>query len=294
MKFFTLPALLAVFASAAVAQTDPSNNSRSALQDELARAPAVSASTEDGGNFDDLVIAKYAISYHTFVLNDLEYQTNADLAGDGGESSFVWLPTVGASVLVDFDSPFSITSTVAAQAGKYTDVANQDFIGVNANFALNYELTTGLVAYAGPELYDYKSLDGLGELSRGFAPGIGLRYSRKIIDSRTQLFGGVRYQHHYVSPSIGDRDVWSANVGVTRQLSDNFYAQGFFEYRYLNYSTGGREDRRNTFGAALVYVPTAGLRMSTGLTFVDNDSNNVAAEFKTYNIGLGSTLSWQF
>lgn len=275
------------------AQLDPSNDTRPALQDDQARQIQSTAS-EDGGDYSQLVIARYVVDYRVFVLNDFEFQTNADLSGDAGEHSFVWLPSVGATANVKFNSPFSIEATAALQAGLYADVSNLDFWGVNVVAHLNYEISPNWTAYVGPEFYDYQSLDGGGELSCGVAPTVGIRHSHSI-NARTTLFAGARYQHHFVSPSSAERDVWMGNIGVTRQLCSNYFAQGFYEYRYSDFmNAGGRQDWRNTVGAAVIYVPSKRLRVSTGVTFSNNDSTLSVAEFRTVNIGLGSALTWQY
>ena len=288
------PLLLA--AGAAVngfAQLDPSSDTRPALQDDQARQIQSTAS-EDGGDYSQLVIARYAVDYRVFVQNDFEFQTNADLSGNAGEHSFVWLPSVGATANVKFNSPFSIETTAALQAGLYADVSNLDYWGVDAVAHLNYEISPNWTAYVGPEVYNYQSLDGGGELSSGVAPTVGIRHSHAI-NARTTLFAGARYQHHFVSPSSSERDVWTGNVGVTRQLCSKYFAQGFYEYRYSDFmNAGGRQDWRNTAGAALIYVPSKLLRVSTGVTFSNNDSTLSAAEFRALNIGLGATLTWQF
>ncbi|MET0262990.1 MAG: outer membrane beta-barrel protein [Rariglobus sp.] len=289
-----LPLLLAAgLAVSANAQIDPSNDTRPTLQDDVSRQ-SLNTAAEDGGDFSQLVIANYTVDYRTFVSNDIEFQSNADLNGNSGESAFVWLPTVGGSAVVKFNSPFSVEAAAALQAGLYTDVENLDFWGVNALANLRYEFSKNLLVYGGLEAYDYQSLSGEGELSRGLAPTVGVRYTRQVIDARTFLFAGARVQHHFVSPSFADRDVFVGTFALTRQLTSDFFAQGFYEYRHSDFINGGRKDNRNTVGASLIYVPTKKLRMNTGVTFSDNDSNVAPAQFQTVNVGLGATLTWDF
>ena len=71
---------------------------------------------------------------------------------------------------------------------------------------LNYEISPHWTAYVGPEVYDYQSLDGGGELSCGVAPTVGIRHSHAI-NTRTTSSTGARYQHHFVSPSSSERPV---------------------------------------------------------------------------------------
>ncbi|HEY8932699.1 MAG TPA: hypothetical protein VIM44_05235 [Rariglobus sp.] len=295
MNTFRFSSLLiaAGLATGAFAQIDPSNDTRPALQGDPAGL-VQSTAAEDGGDYSKLVVARYVVDYRAFVLNDFEFQTNADLSGDAGEHSFVWLPTVGATANVKFNSPFSIEATAALQAAFYADVSNLDFWGVDAVANLNYEISPSWTVYAGPEVYNYQSLDGGGELSSGVAPTAGVRHTH-VINSRTTLFAGARYQHHFVSPSSSERDVWSGDVGFVRQFTSTCFGRGFYEYRYSDYlNAGGRQDWRNTVGVSGIYVPSKGLRISTGVTFSTNDSTESAAEFRALNIGIGSALTWDF
>lgn len=291
-RFYSL-LLAAGLTATAFAQIDPSADTRPGLQNDPARQ-LQSTAAEDGGDYSKLVIARYVVDYRAFVLNDFEYQTNADLSGNAGEQSFVWLPTVGATANVKFNSPFSIEATAALQAAFYADVSNLDFWGVDAVANLNYEISPNWTAYVGPEIYNYQSLDGGGELSTGVAPTVGIRHTHAI-NARTTLFAGARYQHHFVSPSSAERDVWSGNVGVVRQFSSTCFARGFYEYRYSDYqNAGGRQDWRNTVGVSGIYVHSKQLRISTGVTFSNNDSTVSVAEFRAFNIGVGSSLTWDF
>lgn len=297
MKSFTsrTALLLAVLTPlAATAQIDPSTDTRTPLQAELDRMPSVEPGSEDAGDFDTLVLEAFRVRYRVFVENDIEYQTNANLDGDSGDSSFVWLPRVGGAAVVEFDSPFSIEATAALQSAFYTDVSDQDFWGANAIVRVNYELTDTFSLYAGSEVYSYESLEGAGNLSRGFAPTVGLNHNRRILDGRTHLFAGVRYQRHFVSPSASDRDTWTGSIGLTRQLSTDFFAQGFYEYRFSDYANGNRRDNRNSAVLALIYAPDPSFSVRTGLTYVENYSTVAAAEFKTFNLGLGAALIWQY
>lgn len=285
--------LAAGLTATSFAQIDPSADTRPSLQNDPARQPQIAAS-EDGGDYSKLVISRYVVDYRAFVLNDFEFQTNADLSGNAGEASFVWLPTVGATANVKFNSPFSIEATAALQAAFYADVSNLDFWGVNVVANLNYEISPNWTAYVGPELYNYQSLDGGGELSSGVAPTVGIRHTHAI-NARSTLFAGARYQHHFVSPSSAERDVWSGNVGVIHQFSGTCFGQGFYEYRYSDYmNAGGRQDWRNTVGVAAIYVPSKKVRVSTGVTFSNNDSTVSVAEFRALNIGIGTSLTWDF
>jgi hypothetical protein len=285
--------LAAGLTATAFAQIDPSADTRPALQNDPARQPQ-SIAAEDGGDYSQLVIARYVVDYRAFVTNDFEFQSNANLNGSSGESSFVWLPSVGATANVKFNSPFSIEATAALQAALYTDVSNLDFWGVDAVASLNYEISPNWTAYAGPEVYNYQSLDDGGELSTGVAPTLGIRHTHAI-NARSTLFAGARYQHHFVSPSSAERDVWSGNVGIIHQFSSTCFARGFYEYRYSDYqNAGGRQDWRNTVGLTGIYVPSKRVRISTGVTFSNNDSNVSVAEFQALNIGVGSSLTWDF
>ncbi len=116
MKSFAprIALLLALLTPLAVtAQIDPSTDTRTPLQAELDRLPSVEPGSEDAGDFDTLVLEAFRVRYRVFVDNDIEYQTNANLDGDAGDGSFVWLPRVGATAIVEFDSPFSIEATAA-------------------------------------------------------------------------------------------------------------------------------------------------------------------------------------
>ena len=297
LSLFTT-ALLAGVASAAAAQLDPSADTRAPLANGLNPAAQHDAAlSEDGGDFAQLTSGVPSVSVRTYLINDLEYQSNATLTGNSGQSSFAWFSTAGVMATRRMAEPFSVEAAAALQGGFFSTVPSQDFWGVDTTVFLKYKPLNNLAFYVGPELYDYEAVNtGEDCLSRGIAPTLGATYEKPLGDGRTVAFASARFQHHYTEPSTNNRDVWSGNLGLARKLTDTVQAQGYYEYRVSHYTAtvDNREDQRNTVGFALLYTPTATLRLRTGVTFADNKSNVTSAEFQTFNIGIGSSLNWLF
>ena len=101
-------------------------------------------------------------------------------------------------------------------------------------------------------------------------------------------------KHFYTDPAANERDEITASAGLTKQLTERLYAQGFYEYRFANYEDGGREDQRHYLSASLIYLFSDAVRANVGVSFIDNDSNRPGADYQTVNTGLGSSLSWEF
>lgn len=300
---FHSPALsllaLAALAPAALAQVSPpARDGRGDPLDALAREGSTTAPDEalleDGGNPDELTRAERALRSRVSVTNDLVYQSNAELAGRGGEGDFVWFPSVGGTATYKVSDTLSLEGRAALQAGFYADLTELDFWGVSGEILGRRALAGNWSVYGGLEAYDYQSLDDGDDLSRALAPAAGLSYLRYYAASRTYGFADIGVKHHYTDPASDERDEITASIGLTKQIGDKLYAQGFYEYRFANYEDGGREDHRNYLSAFLIYLFSDSVRGSVGISLVDNDSNRAGADYQSVNTGLGSSVSWDF
>ena len=292
-------AALSAFAPAVLAQVNPpARDGRADRLDALARETATvapdEALLEDGGDPSELSRAERALRSRVVVTNDLVYQSNAALDGRGGEGDFVWFPGVGGTATYKLSEKVSLEGRAALQAGLYADLTELDFWGVSGEALARRAIGGDWSVYGGLEAYDYQSLDDGDDLSRALAPKAGLGYLRYYAASRTYGFADIGVRHPYTDPASDERDEFTVSLGVTRQLADRLYAQGFYEYRFANYEDGGREDHRHYIGASLVYLFSDTLRANVGVSFVDNDSNRAGADYQTVNTGLGSSVSWEF
>ncbi|NJK92428.1 MAG: outer membrane beta-barrel protein [Blastochloris sp.] len=298
-----LPSLLSLCTLLALttqaAQVDPSQTPGSALDQamRIKRSPTEQALNEDGGNLNELKRSGKNFNYHFGLFSDIEYQSNANLDGNGGKGAAVWLPAAEAGLTWKFAPQWSLSSTASADAGLYTDVDEQNYWGLNLRNEIKYSLGSNLPHfYAGPDFYRYQSLDTGDEISLAFAPKVGVGYGYLMDRSKTYLFSDVRYQHHFVnSPIDTSRDTVRVMLGLTQQLTESWFAQAYYEYRFSDYDDLlGREDSRNTVGLSLIWEATRNLSLRLNTNFIDNDSNDPNASFQTFNTGLGSALIWRY
>lgn len=289
--------LLALAALAPAALAQPAPIEQRAAPDPLAgetRPAPDEALLEDGGNPDELTRAERALRSRISVTNDLVYQSNAELAGRGGEGDFVWFPGVAGTATYKVSDTLSVEGRAALQAGLYADLTELDFWGVSGELLGRRALGGNWSVYGGFKAYDYQSLDDGDDLSRAFAPTAGLSYLRYYAASRTYGFADIGVKHLYTDPASDERDEVTASIGATKQLCDKLYLQGFYEYRFANYEDGGREDQRHYLSASLIYLFSDTVRGSIGVSFIDNDSNRAGADYQTVNTALGSSVSWDF
>jgi hypothetical protein len=250
---------------------------------------------EDGGDPDQLTRAERAARLRLALDNELTYQSNAELDGRGGQGDLVWFPSIAATADYKVSDTLSLEARAALQTGVYADLTELDFWGATGELLGRRALGAGgWSLYGGVEAYDYQSLDDGDSLSRAIAPKAGLGYLRYYAESRTYGFADLGVKHRYTDPASDERDEFTASLGVTRQLADRVYAQGFYEYRFANYEDGGREDQRHYLSASVTYLFTDAVRAGLSLSFLDNDSNTAGADYQTVNTGLSSSVSWEF
>ena len=286
---------LAALVPAAVAQPAAVEDRAGTASGTGQTAPANDdARLEDGGDPAELVRAERALRSRVNLNNEFVYQSNAALDGRGGEGDFVWFPGVVGSATYKVSDAISLEGRAALQAGLYADLTELDFWGASAELLGRRVLGASWSAYAGAKAYDYQSLEDGDALSRAFAPTAGVSYGRYYARSRTYAFADLGARHYYTDPSADERDELAASLGVSKQIAEQLYAQGFYGYRFANYEEGGREDRRHYVSASLIYLFNDTLRASVGVSFIDNDSNIAGADYQSVNTGLGSSVSWEF
>jgi hypothetical protein len=289
--------LLAGAALAPVALAQTAVTDRLAAPDPLAgeiRPATDEALHEDGGDPAALIRSERAWRSRLSIDNELAYQSNAEFDGRGGESDFVWFPSVAGSATYRVSDLLSIEGRAALQSGVYADLTELDFWGVTGEVLARRGLGADWSVYGGVEAYDYQALENGDSLSRALAPAAGFTYQRYYAASRTSAFADIGVKHRYTNPASDERDEFKLALGVTRQIADQVYAQGYYEYRYANYEEGGREDQRHFLGASLIYLFSDSLRASLGVSFIDNNSNQPGADYQTFNAGLGTSVSWEF
>jgi opacity protein-like surface antigen len=255
------------------------------------------ALNEDGGNLKVLQQKSSALRYHFGIFSDVEYQSNANLDGNSGKGSAVWFPGAEAGLIWKLSPQWSVESTASAEAGIYSSVEEQDFWGVSLRSNLKYRPGANLpYIYAGPDFYRYQSFDTGDEISRAVAPKVGIGYGHLFDRTKTYLFSDLRYQHHFVtSEADTNRDTVRVMLGLTQQLVESWFVQGYYEYRFSDYDDGfKRQDSRHTLGASLIWEATKNLSLRLNTSFIDNDSNDPNAQFQTINTGMGSSLVWRY
>jgi hypothetical protein len=276
---------------------DPADRTR--LRDSgasLSGTQKDAAAFEDGGDMTELKRqATKEVFYRLGLFNDIEYQSNADLQGNGGSGAVLFNPGVEGGLTWDFAPQLKLDVSGRVESGIYEGISDQDYWGADSAVKLKYQYSKYYPEfYVGPRLYRFQSFDDGDLLSEAVMAVTGLNYGYNIRQTGTYPFVNLQYQHQWVTPSALERDVYRATVGVTQELYKALFLQAYYEYRYSDYQNTNRSDRRNILGSALIWQPLSYLTLRLNFNFIDNDSSVERAQYQTFNGGLGSALSWKF
>jgi hypothetical protein len=257
---------------------------------------------EDGG--DVVKKAKWA-DFQVGLLQDFEYETNANFNGNSGEGSFSYSPTVFAAGNAKLNEQFRLSGIASWTSTWYEGLDNSDFWGVTGGAYLNYRpMNNWPEFFTGVELNRYESWDDGSEISKSVSPVVGLRNNVRL-GSKTGLFYNLRYSHRWTDPGQFDRDQFTINLGLNHRLAKGLFIQPGYSFGYYDYVRDfnefgvgtrqvDREDLRHEFSLSLVYRYNTYLSFRLSGTFVDNDSTLPVANYQNFSTGLNSGIIYNF
>lgn len=297
--------LLAMLLTAPLAQAELQNTTDARQQEllnEAVRGQSIrnfkDVLREDGGTA--VKKAKWA-DFQVGLLQDFEYESNANFNGNGGEDSFSYTPTVFAAGSAKINEQFRISAITTWSSTWYEGLDNSDFWGVTGAAYLNYRPAQKWPEFfTGAELNRYESWDDGSEISKSVSPVVGLRNNVALCNS-TGLFYNIRYSHRWTDPGQFDRDQVTLLLGLNHRLAKGLFLQPSYSFGYYDYvrEFGGsdnisREDLRHEFALSLVYRVNPYLTLRLSGSFVDNDSTLALANYQNFSTGLNSGLVYNF
>jgi hypothetical protein len=255
---------------------------------------------EDGGSV--VKKAKWA-DFQVGLLQDFEYESNANFNGNSGDDAFSYTPTVFAAGSAKLNEQFRISAITTWSSTWYEGIDDADFWGVTGGAYLNYRPSTKWPEFfTGAELNRYEAWEDGSEISKSVSPVVGLRNTVRL-GTNTGLFYNMRYSHRWTDPGLFDRDQFTINLGFNQRLAKGLFLQpaysfGYYDYvRDFNEFTPGqvsREDLRHEFSLSLVYRVNEYLSFRLSGTFVDNDSTLSEANYQNFTTGLNSGIIYNF
>lgn len=253
---------------------------------------------EDGGSV--IKKTKWA-DFQVGLLQDFEYDSNANFNGKSGDGAFSYSPTVFASGNFKLNDQFRITAITSWTSTWYEGIEDSDFWGVNGAAYLNYRPAANWPEFfTGGELNRYEAWEDGNEISKSASPVVGLRNNVRL-GSTTGLFYNLRYSHRWTEPGLFDRDQFTLNLGLNQRLAKGLFLQPAYSFGYYDYvrEFGGfrqisREDYRHEFSLSLVYRVNTHLSFRLSGSFVDNDSSLSAANYQNFSTGLNSGIVYNF
>jgi hypothetical protein len=251
---------------------------------------------EDGGDYAKLTgkQEKY-ITWRGIANVAGNYLSNANYRTHGGHGSGVFTMSGEAGLHSELGKGWEIDAYVRPEAAFYTHLSEADYWGLSAAIEMQYTpFKGGPQLYFGPQVYRYETFGEGEEISRGVAPYVGARYNYAFQKTRTFPFASYEYTHHFVTPSVDDRDTHAVMLGVTQEIIPKFYAQTYYQFQYSDYENIGRSDLRHIAGAALLYEITQNVIARVGFSYMFNDSSADFATYENFSGGLSSSIRYAF
>jgi hypothetical protein len=298
--------LTLVTAQLALGQNEEiADNRQQQLINEAVRSQSVrnfrSVISEDAGQPGKTALKKEKLTdFQVGLLQDLEYQSNANLDGNGGSGSFSYSPTVFFRSSTKIREELRFSTAASWGSTWYSDLDERDFWGLTGQVQLNYRPAKRWPEfYAGPELNRYEQWDGGDEISKSISAVVGLRNTVKL-GPKTNLFYNIRYAHRWIDPSQFERDQVNVLVGFTQRLAKGLFLQPSYSFGWYDYEDGfglanvDREDLRHELALALVYRLNENFSFRLSGSFVDNDSSFSRANYQNFSTGLNSGIVYGF
>lgn len=225
----------------------------------------------------------------------IEYNTNAELLGSGGDGDFLFIPALSVNYGVPLTDKFSFQASAAVESFLYTRFDENSFWGFTGVAQFRYDIAPEWpTLFIGTQPYHFNLVQGGGKLTQAVSLAVGLENGHFFNNYNTYLFYGYQYSRYYTSPSFDDRNSHRFLVGVSQRLVGPLSAQLFYSYQYTNFRNYARDDNRHLVGLNLIYEisPAWSARLTT--SFVDNDSSLALASYQNFAVGVGGGFTFRF
>lgn len=276
---------------------DPDEYSDKNLDQQKRFAPESPADSDLG---DQLILKRYQgrAPLRFDISTDLFWTDNIASASTNEKDGTIWRtravaswkPRIGDNLFADF--------TVGQTIYRYDSPSSLNFERTDAR--------VGLVKIA-PDLFDilffaryeYARVTN-GSLSDGIYNAHRIRVgAHKVFLSSPKhtAYVALDYAHDLsTSPSRLERDEYSAHLGYTYQINDQWKAVFYYHLSFYDYDQAGREDLNHVIGSEIFWQMNRSARLRASLLYAENDSNLAggAADYSTLQGGLGVGMTINF
>lgn len=222
-----------------------------------------------------------------------EFSTNAKLTGDHGSGDLIFFPQIEVGFNLPLRHNFSFDIAAKIESGVYTQEQDHGFVGYSIISTLDWRPKLNWPRiYVGAEPYHYTNFDTGERLTEAIGLTAGTDWGYSLNKGYSMVFVGYSFTHYAADPSIDDRSVNRAIVGISHQFNSRLFGTLFYQFAYSDFTAISREDYRHLVGGNLTYQFTEKLFGSVVSSFADNDSSQDLASYQSFNLSLGVTLQF--
>jgi len=201
-----------------------------------------------------------------------------------------WKPRVGDNLFADL--------TIAQSIYRYDTFSALDFERTDARVGL-VKIVPDIFDILFFARYEYSRITA-GSLSDSVYDSHRIRLgAHKVFLSTPKhtAYVALDYAHDLrTTPIALERNEYSAHLGYTYQINDDWKAVFYYHLSFYDYDQGGREDLNHVLGAEVFWQLNKSARLHASLVYAENDSNLAGdvADYSTFQGGLGVGLTINF
>lgn len=222
-----------------------------------------------------------------------DFTTNAKLSGDHSSGDLLFFPGLELGLNTNLGHGFAFDIAAKVESALYTKFDERAFIGYSVPATLEWRPTPSCPRiYIGTEAYRFDSFDTGDLVTQALGVGVGTDYGISFNGGSSLAFIGYNFTHYFSDPSMDNRGVHRAVIGVAHQFKPQLTGQIFYAYQYSDFEDVDRRDSRHIVAASVIYQFNRHLFGNVGASFIDNDSTQDRASYQAAVASLG--LTWQF
>jgi len=222
-----------------------------------------------------------------------DFTSNAKLSGDHSSGDVLFFPGLELGLNTNLGRGFAFDIAGKVESALYSKFDERAFIGYSVPATLEWRPRPNLPRiYVGTEAYRFDSFDTGDLVTEALGVGVGTDYGISFDHGNSLAFIGYNFTHYFSDPSVDNRGVHRAVVGVAHQFKPQLTGQIFYAYEFSDYEDVDRHDSRHVVAANMVYQFNRHLFGNVGGSFIDNDSTQDRASYQAVVGSLG--LTWQF
>jgi len=244
--------------------------------------------------------------YNPFTLSVFTgylFTDNANLNEINAQQDNIFWANIGLTYLPIIKKNLYGEITVRQQVYLYNNDSTLDFRSSDAGAGLVYVIRA-LGDVSTFLRYNYAYVDNYNQISRPTAQFGDPYQSHSIQVGFYKPWTLSRSQFLYLSylsdinidgePSYAVRNDHSMIVGYRYHPVQKITADLFYRFGYLDFAQNGRNDWNNSAGGSISYHFTRNIYLAATLSYLNNNSNLLNADYKVWNTGLRLGGIFQF